>query len=102
MSQKLSVNQDQKPLLPPNGSIFHFLLFQNVQSNDLLKSWSIPHYFEVQAVFKVFFFYLQFNLIRENVIALMKTIYEFSNLINMIQSAQVTKIGVFSGKLPCK
>lgn len=32
----------------------------------------------------------------------MKTIYEFSNLINMIQSAQVTKIVVFSGKLPCK
>lgn len=32
----------------------------------------------------------------------MKTIYEFSNLINMIQSAQVTKIVVFSGKPPCK
>ena len=46
--------------------------------------------------------YFSLNLIRENVIALMKTIYEFSNLINMIRSAQVTKIGVFSGKLPCK
>lgn len=55
------MNWDQKLVFPPNGSIFHFLLFQNVQNNDLLKSWNIPHYFEAQAVFKAF--YLRFNLL---------------------------------------
>lgn len=55
IQETLGVNRDQKAVFLQMGPFFTFCFFQNVHCNDLLKTWTTPCCFEVQAVFNFFF-----------------------------------------------